>query len=160
MQFYLLTAIFTSVQVFPYLILGGFKYFIFSFTDPAKFKALDWQLTVLGSVGALLVYLSRFVTQFIADKIRIDTRRLLIGCLLILFGCNAFARQHLQIAFTPELQTEAVRLQPLYALFLVTCICYGSLVSLVPLVCYRIFGPTVHQLLSFKMTREGLETSI
>ncbi len=148
------------MQIFPYLLLGGFKFFVFSFTDPANFKALDWQLTVLGSVGAFVIFICRFCMQFIADKNRIDARRLLICCLLILFGCNAFARQHLQISFTPEVQTEVVRLQPLYGLFLVTCVCYGSLVSLVPIVCYRIFGPTVHQLLSFKMTREGLETSI
>ena len=45
MQFYLLTAIFTSVQVFPYLILGGFKYFIFK-------KSIDIYLTATqGSDG-------------------------------------------------------------------------------------------------------------
>ena len=98
--------------------------------------------------------------MFVAEKNLMDARHMMIMFMLFMFGCNAFAREHLVLAMNPTLGYEIPNMQSVYVLYLATCICYGSLSALIPLNCYRVFGPTIHQLLSFKMRREGVETSI
>ena len=61
-QFMQLWLIQTIVLVFPFMLLGGFKMPVLMAVPADRYLLTDWSLTVLGSAGALLIFVSRFAT--------------------------------------------------------------------------------------------------
>jgi hypothetical protein len=74
------------------MLLGGFKVPVLSFILPDQKSHMDWTLTILGSFGALLIYLSRFATQMIAETNLVETKNLLKLVSLLLFAIIAYAK--------------------------------------------------------------------
>lgn len=57
---------------------------------------MDWTLTILGSTGALIIFLSRFATQMIAETNLVETKNLLTITSLLLFAIIAYAKTQFQ----------------------------------------------------------------
>jgi len=74
------------------MLLGGFKVPFLAFILPDQKSHMDWTLTLLGSTGALVIFLSRFATQMIAETNFVETKDLLRITSLLLFAIIAYAK--------------------------------------------------------------------
>jgi hypothetical protein len=74
------------------MLLGGFKVPVLAFILPDQKSHMDWTLTILGSTGALVIFLSRFATQMIAETNLVETKNLLTITSLLLFAIIAYAK--------------------------------------------------------------------
>ena len=103
---------------------------------------MDWNLTTLGSIGALLIYTSRVVTQTFIETRLVDAKNVLTCVILALFVNVVCAKTQFECTLKPLANQPDASLLVFNSVFLCTCICYGALASLIPLTCYQIFGPS------------------
>lgn len=82
--------------------------------------------------------------QYLAECNYFDPKQLLTFMMLVMFVCVVVARTELKNALELQLLQDMHTFGIFSMMFVATCFCYGALASLVPLNCYRIFGPSTH----------------
>ena len=124
-----------------FIMLGGFKLVIYmamiSETDDSNYVVKDWTLTIFGMIGAFVIYFGRNFFAWLARDSVINAEFLLRFALLIQYVM-------LLLMYIFKDGSGDRRFTLACALYLVSSFVYGSIISLMPMLCSQVFGPSQH----------------
>lgn len=124
-----------ALSLVPCLVmLGSFKLIVYSVVkDPSHSINNDRQLTVLGMVGALLLYLGRQFSAWLAQIEVLETAQLVKAALVI---------EYALVSACYLLSNQANLVPTTCVCYAITCFFYGAVNSLMPILCAYVFGPS------------------
>ena len=125
------------------ILMGGFKYVIYlvmkddsSTESNSDWVEVDFNLTILGCFAAMTQMIGRLLFAWLERRKIAEAENLLRFALILQYGI-------LSLTYLGRAKTDMLK-GLAYSLYLITSLVNGAVVSLMPQLCLKVFGPSTH----------------